>query len=101
VESKDLIHPRFVESLFLSTAQLIGSGWGFRKTKMALENKKGKYLMLLIGFATEFRSEKILWNRLGMASVILRKKVLIPRHSEVYGSVNSEARNERKWHDKN
>ncbi len=68
--------------LFLSTTQLTGSGWGFRKITMALENKKGKYLMLLIGLATEFRSEKIPRNRLGMASVIPRKKVLIPRFTE-------------------
>jgi hypothetical protein len=47
-----------------------------------------------IGLATEFRSEKIPQNRLRMASVILRKKVLIPRHSEVYGRVNSKARTE-------
>jgi hypothetical protein len=33
-----------------------------------------------------------------MGSVIPRKKVLISRHSEVYGRVNSEARNGRKWH---
>ncbi len=49
----------------------------------------------------EFCSEKILRNRLEMVSVIPRKKVLIPRHSEVYGRVNSEAQNRRKWHDKN
>jgi len=33
--------------------------------------------------ATEFCSEKIPRNRLGMVSVIPRKKVVIPRHSEV------------------
>ncbi len=54
-----------------------------------------------LGLATEFRSEKIPRNRLGMASVIPRKKVLIPRHSESYGRVNSEAWNGRKWHEKN
>jgi hypothetical protein len=37
---------------------------------------------------------------LEMGSVIPRKKVFIPRHSEVYGRVNSEARNGRKWHEK-
>ena len=42
---------------------------------------------------TEFRSEKIPRNRLGMVSVIPRKKVLIPRHSEFRGRANSEARN--------
>ncbi len=52
------------------------------------------------GSATEFCSEKIPRNRLGMASVIPRKKVLIARHSEVYGGVNSEAWNGRKWHEK-
>jgi hypothetical protein len=36
-----------------------------------------------------------------MASVISRNKVLIPRDSEVYGRVNSEARNKRKSHEKN
>ncbi len=38
----------------------------------------------IIGLAMEFRSEKIPRNRLGMDSVIPRKKVVIPRHSEVY-----------------
>ncbi len=38
-----------------------------------------------LGLAAEFRPEKIPRNRLGTASVIPRKKVLIPRHSEVYG----------------
>jgi hypothetical protein len=50
--------------------------------------------------AMEFRSEKIPQNILGMASVILRKKELNPKHSEVYGRVNSEARKGRKWHKK-
>jgi len=49
----------------------------------------------------EFCSEKILQNRLGMVSVIPRKKVLIPRHSEVYGRVNSEAQNRRELREKN
>ncbi len=35
-----------------------------------------------------------------MASVISRKKELNPKHSEVYGRVNSEARKGRKWHKK-
>ncbi len=39
--------------------------------------------MCVIGLATEFRSEKIPRNRLGTASVFPRKKMLIPRHSEV------------------
>ena len=42
---------------------------------------------------TEFRSEKIPRNRLGTVSVIPRKKVLIPRHSEFRGRANSEAMN--------
>ncbi len=46
-----------------------------------------------LGLGTEFRSEKIPRNRLGMSSVIPRKKGLIPRHSEFRGSANSEARN--------
>ncbi len=54
-----------------------------------------------LGLAAEFRSEKIPRNRLGTASFIPRKKVLIPRHSGVYGRVYSEARNGRKWHEKN
>ncbi len=41
----------------------------------------------------EFRSEKIPRNRLGTISVIPRKKVLIPRHSEFRGRASSEARN--------
>jgi hypothetical protein len=54
-----------------------------------------------LGLATEYRSEKFPRNRLGMGSVIPRKKVLIPRHSEVYGRVNYEARNGKKWLEKN
>ncbi len=46
-----------------------------------------------VGLGTEFRSEKIPRNRLGMISVIPRKKVLIPRHSEFRGRANSEAQN--------
>ena len=49
---------------------------------------------LELGLGTEFRSENILRNRLGMVSVIPRKKVLIPRHSEFHGRASSEARNE-------
>ena len=48
---------------------------------------------LRIGLGTEFRSEKIPRNRLGTVSVIPRKKVPIPRHSEFRGRANSEARN--------
>jgi hypothetical protein len=51
-----------------------------------------------LGLAAEFRSEKIPRNRLGTASVIPRKKMLIPRHSKVYGIVYTKARNGRKWH---
>jgi hypothetical protein len=54
-----------------------------------------------IGLATEYRSEKIPRNRLRMDSVILRKKVVIPRYSEVYGRLNSEARNGTELHEKN
>ncbi len=50
-----------------------------------------------IGLGTEFRSEKIPRNRLGTVSVIPRKKVLIPRHSEFRGRANSETRNGTKW----
>ncbi len=46
-----------------------------------------------IELGTEFRSEKIPRTRLGTVSVIPRKKVLIPRHSEFRGRANSEARN--------
>jgi hypothetical protein len=49
--------------------------------------------VLWIGLGTEFRSEKIPRNRLGMVSVIPRKKAVIPRHSEFRGRANSEARN--------
>ncbi len=42
-----------------------------------------------VGLGTEFRSEKIPRNRLGMVSVIPRKKVLIPRYSEFRGRANS------------
>ncbi len=46
-----------------------------------------------LGLGTEFCSEKIPRNRLGMVSVIPGKKALIPRHSEFRGRANSEARN--------
>jgi hypothetical protein len=58
---------------------------------------RGLFYHIKLGLATEFRSEKIPRNRLGIASVIPRKKVLIPRNSEVYGRVYSEARNGRKY----
>ncbi len=54
-------------------------------------------MQLYLGLGTEFRSEKIPRNRLGMASVIPRKKVLIPKHSEFRGRANSEARNGIQW----
>jgi hypothetical protein len=54
-----------------------------------------------VGLATEFHSEKILRNRLRMVSFIPWKKVFIPRHSEFYGRVNSEARNGRTKDEKN
>ncbi len=47
---------------------------------------------LALGLGTEFCSEKIPRNRLGMISVIPRKKVLIQRYSEFRGRANSEAR---------
>jgi hypothetical protein len=50
-----------------------------------------------LGLGTEFRSEKIPRNILGMVSVIPRKKVLIPRHSEFRVTANSEARNGTEW----
>jgi hypothetical protein len=53
--------------------------------------------VLYLGLGTEFRSEKIPRNRLGTVSVIPRKKVLIPRHSEFRGRANSEARNGREF----
>ncbi len=54
---------------------------------------RGLGVLLWVGLGTEFRSEKIPRNRLGTASVIPRKKVLIPRHSGFRGRANSEARN--------
>jgi hypothetical protein len=57
--------------------------------------------LLRVRLAVDFRSEKFPRNILGTASVIPRKKVLIPRHSEVYGRVYFEARTGRKWHEKN
>ncbi len=50
-----------------------------------------------LGLGPEFRSEKIPRNRLGTVSVIPRKKVLIPRHSEFGGTANSKAPNGMKW----
>ncbi len=54
-------------------------------------------LAIELGLGTEFRSEKIPRNRLGTVSVIPRKKVLIPRHSEFRGRAYSEARNGMKF----
>jgi hypothetical protein len=54
-----------------------------------------------LGLGTEFRSEKIPRNRLGMVSVIPRKKAIIPRHSEFRGRANSEARNGMEFRGKN
>ncbi len=54
--------------------------------------------MLELGLATDF-FPKIPWNRLGTVFVIPLKKVLISRHSEVYGRVNFEARNEMELHE--
>jgi hypothetical protein len=53
------------------------------------------YLLVKRGveLGTEFRSEIIPRHRLGTVSVILLKKVLIPRHSQFRGRTNSEARN--------
>jgi hypothetical protein len=45
------------------------------------------------GLGTEFRSKKILRNRLGTVSVIHQKKVVILRHSEFRGRTHSESRN--------
>jgi hypothetical protein len=45
----------------------------------------------------EFRSEKIPRNRLETVSVIPRKKVLIPRHSEFRGRANFETRTGKEW----
>jgi hypothetical protein len=42
---------------------------------------------------TRVGSENIPRNRLGTVSVVPRKKVLIPRHSEFRGRASSEARN--------
>ncbi len=64
----------------------------FCSTAPGIQELLKEFLTLLqLGLGTEFRSEKIPRNRLGM--VIPRKKVLIPRHSEFRGRVNSEARN--------
>jgi hypothetical protein len=46
-----------------------------------------------LGLGTEFHFEKIPRNRLGMVSVIPRKKAPIPSHSEFRGRANSDARN--------
>ncbi len=58
-----------------------------------LEQKYKFFHAVPLGLGTEFRSEKIPRNRLGMISVIPRKKVLIPRHSDFRGRASSEARN--------
>ncbi len=77
------------------------SGWGF--ATHAAWHVTGTLVtcpMPQLGLAAEFHSEKIPRNRLGTASIIPRKKALIPRHSEVHGRVYSEAQHGRKWHEK-
>ncbi len=55
-------------------------------------------MALSIGLGTEFRSEKIPRNRLGMISFIPRKKALIPRHSKFRGSCTKQQQNNlTKW----
>ncbi len=56
-----------------------------------IRKRRETWVQLRLG--TEFHSEKIPRNRLGMISVIPRKKALIPRHSEFRGRANSEVRN--------
>ncbi len=51
-----------------------------------------------VGNGISFR--KIPRNRLGTISVIPRKKVLIPKHSEFRGRANSEARNGTEFREK-
>jgi hypothetical protein len=72
--------------------QLTVSGTGVYKL-----SKWSREGMSCLGLGTEFRSEKIPRNRLGTVSVIPRKKVLIPRHSEFRGRANSEAQNGSEW----
>jgi hypothetical protein len=78
---------------------LIANGAGIFKQSMGAKNQVGIELLFRparlhrLGLGTEFRSEKIPRNILGMVSVIPRKKVLIQRHSEFRGRANSEARN--------
>jgi hypothetical protein len=62
-----------------------------QKSEVSLKNLKTSRGPCL-GLGTEFCSEKITRNRLGTVSVIPRKKVLIPRHSEFRGRANFEAR---------
>ncbi len=73
----------------------------FLINKKGLRKKDWHLIHLLQGLAAEFCSKIIPRNRLGTAYVIPRKKVLIPRHSEVYKRVSTEARNGRKLHEKN
>ncbi len=52
-----------------------------------------------VGNGISFRKNSAEQTRIGFR--YLRKKLLFPRHSEVYERVNSEARNRRKWNEKN
>jgi hypothetical protein len=54
-----------------------------------------------LGLGMDFVPKKIPWNRLGTVFVIPWKKVLIPKHSEAYGRVNSDARNGTELHEEN
>jgi hypothetical protein len=47
-------------------------------------NKNTLVVVYSVGLAEEFRSEKIPRNRLGMDTVIPRKKELIPRASTIH-----------------
>ncbi len=75
----------------------IDNSWEKSEVKDKNRNLVGFGNAVRIGLGTEFRSEKIPRNRLGMVSVIPRKKALIPRHSEFRGRANSEARNGTEW----
>jgi hypothetical protein len=68
---------------------VVGGGWALEFSSFL----GPKWHLPIGGLATEFRSEKIPRNRLGMDSVIPRKKVLIPRVFRVPRKTHSETRN--------
>jgi hypothetical protein len=72
--------PRYMYTTTTKTTLHLWSGWA---GCLGMETSTKTMVVDGLGLAMEFRSEKIPRNRLGMASVIPRKKALFPRQFRV------------------